>query len=311
MVDISYERQITNKLLLDHLDMWDEFLIKSSNDPLTIKYYNFLENHLQNQIDASIRWLESSEGKKYLSEESEYKNEVFRNLEDDWDDILSTKYPDAKALLSEVYRRGKAKGYQDMQERIQYTESDKLALDFVTNYNFGLITKIDDDIRTQIKNHITSGLISGEGPYEIASKILNVTNQQLDGSTFTPHQRATMIARTELSRVQNTGILQSYVNEGYTEVKILTAEDNDVCTTCLNYAYEFNKKDEIIYKNAGKEKTHNIFQLIKGGSFPPFHPNCRCTYLSVWKTKAEPPKKKKKKNHLLFIYLIINHMGYL
>lgn len=37
MVDISYERQITNKLLLDHLDMWDEFLIKSSNDPLTIK----------------------------------------------------------------------------------------------------------------------------------------------------------------------------------------------------------------------------------------------------------------------------------
>ena len=92
-----------------------------------------------------------------MSEESEYKNEVFRNLEDDWDDILSTKYPDAKALLSEVYRRGKAKGYQDMQERIQYTESDKLALDFVTNYNFGLITKIDDDIRTQIKNHLPDG----------------------------------------------------------------------------------------------------------------------------------------------------------
>ena len=62
----------------------------------------------------------------------------------------------------------------------------------------------------------------------------NANNKRFDeGSTFTPKQRAVMIARTEISRVQNTGILQSYVNEGYTEVKILTAEDDNVCYTCL------------------------------------------------------------------------------
>ncbi|WP_407424292.1 hypothetical protein, partial [Methanobrevibacter sp.] len=39
-----------------------------------------------------------------------------------------------------------------------------------------------------------------------------------------------------------------------------------------------------------REKVHNIIKLIKGGKFPPFHPNCRCTYLTVWESKGEPPK---------------------
>ena len=29
--------------------------------------------------------------------------------------------------------------------------------------------------------------------------------------------------------------------------------------------------------------------LIKGGLFPPFHPLCRCTYLSVWESKVKTP----------------------
>ena len=51
MVDISYERQITNKLLLDHLDMWDEFDIKSvesnSNHGVS-KMLRFMIESLQN-----------------------------------------------------------------------------------------------------------------------------------------------------------------------------------------------------------------------------------------------------------------------
>ena len=177
-----------------------------------------------------------------------------------------------------------------MRSRIRYTEQDKLALSFVTDYNFGLIQRIDNDVRNEIKNKIISGFIAGEHPYEIAPKILNITSEKLEGSIFTPKQRATMIARTEVSRVQNTGILQSYVNEGYTEVKILTAEDSNVCTTCLKYAFEFNENDKIIFDNRGNERVHNIIKLIKGGLFPPFHPLCRCTYLSVWKSKGKPPE---------------------
>ena len=101
-----------------------------------------------------------------------------------------------------------------------------------------------------------------------------------------------MIAKTETSRMQNTGMLQSYVNEGYTQVKILTAEDKDVCTTCLEYAFKFNKDEPRVYSPGllEREKVHDIVTLIKGGKFPPFHPLCRCTYLTVWKSKTEPPE---------------------
>lgn len=289
-MSILREELITNHLLLDYFDLWDEFDIKSANDTREVRYYNQLMNLINGQLDAGIRWLDSDDAKEYFTGETEYQREVFQALEDEWDDLLSSKYSSVDALLSEVYRRGKAKGYNDMRERIRYTEQDKLALEFVTNYNFGLIQRVDVDVRNQIKDKIISGFLAGDHPNTIAPKISAIAGERLDGSNFTPKQRATMIARTEISRVQNTGILQSYVNEGYTEVKILTAEDDHVCDLCLRYAFEFNDDEGITFENRGNEKVHNIIKLIKGGLFPPFHPVCRCTYLSVWKSKGKPPK---------------------
>ena len=291
MTDIAREKQITNQLMLNHLNMWDEFDIKSVDDTKTVRYYNRIMNHINDQLDAGVKWLDTDEAQKYFKGESQYHQEVFQSLEDEWDSILESKYDSVEALLDEVYRRGKAKGYTDMREHVRYTEADKQALRIATEYNYHLINKIDNDVRNEIKNKIISGFLAGDNPNVIAPKIQAIAGEQLEGSTFTPRQRATMIAKTEISRVQNTGILQSYINEGYTEVKILTAEDDNVCHTCLTYAYEFNKKDEVTYQNAGKEKIHNIIELVKNGSFPPFHPLCRCTYLSVWKTKTNPPKK--------------------
>ena len=287
---IEEERIKTNLLMLDYFDMWDDFHFKSINDTKTLRYYNLISNLIDTQLDATIKWLDSQEAREYFTGESEYQKEVFESLENEWDEILFTKYQSVEALLDEVYRRGKAQGYTDMRERVRYTEADKHALAFVRDYNFELIQRLSDDTTHQIKNKIISGFLAGEHPNQIAPKILSIGEERLDGSTFSPRQRATMIARTEVSRVQNTGILQSYVNEGYTEVKILTAEDSNVCTICLKYAYKFNKNDEITYENREKERIHNIFELIKGENFPPFHPNCRCTYLSIWDSKEESPK---------------------
>lgn len=288
---ISEERIKTNHMLLTELDMWDEFTVKSINDEWTLRYYNYIMNLLNSQVDEAINWLDSDDARELFFGEAEYQSELFRALEDEWDEILEQKYPSVEALLDEVYRRGKSKGYADMREHIRFTDTDKLALNIVRDYNFHLIRKINNDTRNQIKNIITSAVLSGENPYSVAPKLRDTVGTRLEGSTFTPMQRATMIARTEISRVQNTGILQSYINEGYTEVKILTAEDDNVCYTCLTYAYEFNEESEIIFSNHGEEKVHNIIELLKGGKFPPFHPLCRCTYLSIWGSKGKPPEE--------------------
>lgn len=289
-MSILREELITNHLLLDYFDLWDEFDIKSASNTDEIRYYNHLMNLINGQLDAGVRWLDTNDAQRYFTGETEYQREVFRALEDEWDNILEGKYNSVDALLSEVYRKGKAKGYNDMRSRIRYTEQDKQALKIARNYNYHLIRKIDNNVRSQIKNQIIRGVIAGDHPNTIAPKILSIAEEKLDGSNFTPKQRATMIARTEISRVQNTGILQSYINEGYIEVKILTAEDSNVCDLCLRYAFEFNEDDEITFENRGDERVHNIIKLIKNGKFPPFHPLCRCTYLSVWKSKSDPPK---------------------
>lgn len=284
---VSEERIKTNLLLMDELDMWDEFTVKAINDEWTLRYYNHIMNLLNSQVDESIKWLDSEEARQLFYDEAEYQYGLFQSLEDEWDTILENKYDSIEALLQEVYNRGKAKGYAEMREHIRFTDTDKLALEFVTSYNFALIRRLDNDTREEIKNNITSAVLSGENPRSVAPKIRDTIGTRLTGSTFTPAQRAVMIARTEISRTQNTGILQSYVNEGYTEVKILTAEDSNVCYTCLTYAYEFNNEDNVTFASRSEEKVHNIIELLQGGLFPPFHPNCRCTYLSVWETKGE------------------------
>ena len=103
-MSILKEELITNHLLLDYFDLWDEFDIKSANNTHEVRYYNQLMNLIEGQLDAGIRWLDSQEARDYFFGESEYQREVFRSLEDEWDSILEGKYNSVEALLSEVYR---------------------------------------------------------------------------------------------------------------------------------------------------------------------------------------------------------------
>ena len=68
-------------------------------------------------------------------------------------------------------------------------------------------------------------------------------------------------------------------------MKILTAEDDNVCYLCLKTAYEFNEDEDVIFANRGEERIHNIKDLIEKKNWVPLHPNCRCTYLSIWESK--------------------------
>ena len=287
---ISKERIKTNHLLMDELDYWDELILKDNFDSFENNYFIGLMQLINQQLDNGIDWLDSPEAKDFFYGEIKYQQEVFESLESQWDRILNGKYETIDDIINEVYDYGKIQGYQDIQSRLRYTEADKLALTAARNYNYQLIRKLDGELRRSIKNRIFQGVISGENPRALAPKLVDLGLEPLPNSTLSARQRAVMIARTEVSRAQNTGILQSYVNEGYEEVKILTAEDNNVCYLCLKNAYEFNENDKITFENRGKELVHNIQSLIKRKQYVPLHPQCRCTYLSVWKRNRTPPK---------------------
>lgn len=281
---LSKERIKTNRLLLDDLDFWDEFTTKSISDDDTKEFFKILDSAINEKLQKTIDWLDTEEAKRYFQEDIDYRNEIFESLEEDWDEILSQEYNSADELIDNIYEHGKKKGYKDIQEKLRYNNADRYALEFAKNYNFHLIQKLDGNLRGAVHDQILQSRIVGDHPYELASKIEKLGVQPLPGSTLSAQQRAVMIARTETARVQNTGILQSYVNEGYTEVKILTAEDNHVCHLCLANAYEFNT-DEIIFENRGKERVHRIADM-NSSSWVPLHPNCRCTYIVVWDSRV-------------------------
>lgn len=288
---LNDDQALTNMLLIDELGLWDVFDSKSIDDDKTKRYYQLIDDLLDSQIGESIAWLQSDEAEEYFFEQVEAQKEIFDALEDSWDTIFDGHYEKVDDLLDAIYEEGKKKGYSNIKETLNYTDADIQAIRLAKDYNYDLIRSLSDDLRGTVKNKILQGIIMGENPYNLSRTLTKAGVTKLDGSPFTARQRATMIAKTETSRMQNTGMLQSYVNEGYTEVKILTAEDSDVCTTCLEYAYKFNKDEPRVYSPEllKREKVHDIVALIKGGKFPPFHPVCRCTYLTVWETKTDAP----------------------
>lgn len=291
---VAASRVKTNWLLLDDLDFWDEFTTKAINDSDTEDYFKQIDQAIDDKLAETIKWLDSDEAKEYFQQEAEYQEEVFEALEDKWDDILSGEIASADELLDRIYEHGKQQGYSEIREKIRYTDADRQALQFAKDYNFHLIQKLDDNLRDAVKKQVIQAVASGEHPYELAPKIQELGVQPLPGSTLSARHRAVMIARTETARVQNTGIIQSYVNEGFTEVNILTAEDSSVCRLCLANAYEFNT-DEIILENRGADRTHKIADM-NSNSWVPLHPNCRCTYVAVWDSRGEAPENPESVN---------------
>lgn len=267
---------LTNILLIEELGLWELFDSKSIKDDKTKQYYQLIDDLLDSQIGESIAWLQSDEAKEHFFKQSELQKEIFDALEDSWDTIFDGHYEKVDNLLDAIYDEGKKQGYSNIKETLNYTDADIQAIRLAKDYNYDLIRSLSDDLRGTVKNKILQGIIMGENPYNLSRTLTKAGVTKLDGSPFTARQRATMIAKTETSRMQNTGMLQSYVNEGYTQVKILTAEDSDVCTTCLEYAYKFNKDEPRVYSPEllKREKVHDIVALIKGGKFPPFHPYC-------------------------------------
>lgn len=114
-------------------------------------------------------------------------------------------------------------------------------------------TKLTKLIEKEIMNNVASGQSK-----DIAIKaIINKT-----GVAFSDADR---LVRTETMRVINYGQINSYKQNGYTQLQILIGHDERTCEDCL-------KKD--------KETID-----INSSDIPPFHPRCRCTAIPVLKTK--------------------------
>lgn len=131
------------------------------------------------------------------------------------------------------------------------------AIVMLQQYNLGLIKRVTDDLRAEIRSTITQGIIQGQSIPQIARQLTKGTG--LTKGTFPRvEKRAVVIARTETIRAFSQGVQWQFQQHGIHRVRWMTARDERVCKWC-------GPLDGLVFP---------LGALPMGG--PPLHPQCRC-----------------------------------
>lgn len=132
-------------------------------------------------------------------------------------------------------------------------------LSYLQDYQLGLIKRITQEVREQVKEELKRGYIMGESIPDIAKRLRNTKLGK--GVWPSAQKRAEVVARTEIIRASNQGALYVYRQYDVKRVMWLAAADERTCEICGT-------------PNGLHRKIFPIDQVPFGG--PPAHPRCRC-----------------------------------
>ena len=183
-----------------------------------------------------------------------------------FNDLIQYNASTSEEFIQEFYRIGAELGYKDIEQTLAYTEADAAALFHVKEYNFNLISNVNNELRNQIKETIFQSIAEGEGYMVTMRKLMKLPLEPINN--FSLRTRAEMIARTERARAVNTGTLQSYANYGVEKVDINTSHDKLVCDYCIGL------------------EAGNPYSLSEAQRLLPAHPNCYMPDTEVYTDKG-------------------------
>jgi hypothetical protein len=153
---------------------------------------------------------------------------------------------------------------------------------FVQGYTYKFAAKVCSSLSDSLRDHMSEGLLNGETIPQLRERVLEV---------FGPDQRkqySEMVARTESSRAQNMGQIESWKQSGVVSGTEWSASP-DACEFCaemdgrtvnLGETY-FDQGGSLEIPKADGEGTQRMnfgYEEVEG---PPLHPNCRCTLLTI------------------------------
>jgi len=145
-------------------------------------------------------------------------------------------------------------------------------LSYMQDYQLGLIRRVTQEVRDQIKEQLKLGYIQGESIPEIAKRLRNTKLKK--GVWPSVEKRAEVVARTEILRASNEASKAVARLYKVPRVRILVAADERTCSFCGPLT----------------NKIFPIDETPRGG--PIFHPRCRCYQVpDVAATEAEGQTK--------------------
>jgi hypothetical protein len=153
---------------------------------------------------------------------------------------------------------------------------------WVQGYTYKFAAKVSATLADSLRTHMSEGLLNGETIPQLRDRVREV---------FGPDQRkqySEMVARTESSRAQNMGQIESWKQSGVVSGTEWSASP-DACEFCaemdgrtvnLGETY-FDQGGSLEIPKADGEGTRSMnfgYEEIEG---PPLHPSCRCTLLTI------------------------------
>lgn len=242
---------------------WIKIPFHKKLSPGELEYLTAISLGFDKQLELVSNYIGSAE---YA--ELEYMNrlqiEAFFNnsgINQRLDELINYNASNSEQFIAEFYRIGAELGYEDIQQTLAYTIADQEALFHVSKYNFDLVTNVNQELKSGIKEVIFNAVAQGEGYQTTMRNLLELPLTPINHN-ISVRTRAEMIARTEFARAVNTGTLQSYANYGVDQVDINTSHDSLVCDYC---------------RILERDNPYTL-QEVMNNLLLPAHPNCRCNF---------------------------------
>lgn len=221
--------------------------------PLEQLFHNQLNDEITNYLFITKKWLETSEGFEYINTGNKKLLQAHaKTLEKQ--DIDTRKLFN---LLENQYRIGKSYANKSIGKTVKAITTDTQTLKQLYKGVNNVLANFKNTLIDDIKECLQKSVKVKDTITEAIDRIEGLLTQH-HTTSITPQTRSEMIARTEMNRSFNTGVLQTYANYGLDSFDIVNDNDIGVCETCIyligNNPYTLNELLEIF----------------------PIHPNCRC-----------------------------------
>ena len=225
-------------------------------------FYNTLSNGIDENLLYVVSWLKTHEASTLLDaeDEDEFDEEfIVSNLHAELNNRIQKNTLTGIKPLSKFYKVGSRLGHNQLRRTQRYTEEDAEALSILNQYVGDTIYNVNVTSCLDIKDILLAGALGGIAIANLAKDILASPYKITPRSGATVDSRCTMITTTEYGRAVNTGLLQSYVNNGVYKVDIVTAGDDRVCDDCLEI------------------EQNNPYTIEEAMGLLPVHSRCRCS----------------------------------
>ncbi len=209
-------------------------------------------------VNETVRWLESPQATDFFFKQRGQLNTFFKEsgIQDRWQDIIDDRAKRGADITAEIYEYARSVNMTD--HLVEYTRTERAALNRLCDYNYELIRNVTNDEITAIRRSLVQDYAEGNNPRQ--SHLRELALEPING--FSPAKRAEMIARTESARTLNMSTLETMRADGVQYVVLYGC--NDDCDICGKYTDE--------------EHPVSIDDALDIG-VP--HPNCHGTWIVV------------------------------